>query len=110
MDLVGPVGEAGRDVEDPHPGQAVLGELLGRDCDGHQLVGEHVGEPLRRRDADRDQDQGDQEPVAHVAGHVLHRPAAVVPAPFAGEAEFPDGQGRCEWAATWLEGVPASRV
>ena len=30
--------------------------------------------------------------------------AAVVPAPFAGEAEFPDGQGRCEWAATWLEG------
>jgi len=29
--------------------------------------------------------------------------ATVVPAPFAGEAEFPDGAGRCEWALTWLE-------
>ncbi len=27
----------------------------------------------------------------------------VVPAPFAGEAEFPDRAGRCEWAITWLE-------
>jgi topoisomerase-4 subunit B len=29
--------------------------------------------------------------------------AAVVPAAWAGEAEFPDGAGRVEWAATWLE-------
>ena len=29
--------------------------------------------------------------------------SAVVPAPWAGEAEFPDAQGRCEWAVTWLE-------
>ncbi len=28
---------------------------------------------------------------------------AVVPMPFAGEGEFPDGAGRCEWAITWLE-------
>ena len=27
----------------------------------------------------------------------------VVPAPFAGEAEFAEGAGRCEWALTWLE-------
>ncbi|RAI59018.1 DNA topoisomerase IV subunit B [Roseicella frigidaeris] len=27
----------------------------------------------------------------------------VVPAAYAGEAGFPDGQGRCEWAITWLE-------
>jgi topoisomerase-4 subunit B len=27
----------------------------------------------------------------------------VVSAPFAGEAEFPDRAGRCEWALTWLE-------
>jgi topoisomerase IV subunit B len=27
----------------------------------------------------------------------------VVPAPFAGEAEFPERAGRCEWALTWLE-------
>ncbi|MFC0409334.1 DNA topoisomerase IV subunit B [Roseomonas elaeocarpi] len=27
----------------------------------------------------------------------------VVPAPWAGEATFPDGQGRAEWAVTWLE-------
>jgi topoisomerase IV subunit B len=27
----------------------------------------------------------------------------VVPAPFAGGAEFPEGAGRCEWALTWLE-------
>lgn len=27
----------------------------------------------------------------------------VVPAPFAGEAEFPEGAGRCEWAVTWME-------
>ena len=29
--------------------------------------------------------------------------AVVVPAPWAGEATFPDGAGRCEWALTWLE-------
>lgn len=29
--------------------------------------------------------------------------AAVVPTPWAGEAHFPDGAGRCEWAVTWLE-------
>ncbi|WP_372618849.1 DNA topoisomerase IV subunit B [Falsiroseomonas sp.] len=29
--------------------------------------------------------------------------AAVVPAPWCGEAGFPDGAGRCEWALTWLE-------
>jgi topoisomerase-4 subunit B len=28
---------------------------------------------------------------------------AVVPAPFADTAEFPDGAGRCEYAITWLE-------
>ncbi|NOG69467.1 DNA topoisomerase IV subunit B [Roseicella sp. DB1501] len=27
----------------------------------------------------------------------------VVPAAYAGEAGFPDSQGRCEWAITWLE-------
>jgi topoisomerase-4 subunit B len=29
--------------------------------------------------------------------------ATVVPAPWAGEAEFPEGAGRVEWAATWVE-------
>ncbi|HYZ34017.1 MAG TPA: DNA topoisomerase IV subunit B [Crenalkalicoccus sp.] len=29
--------------------------------------------------------------------------SAVVPAPFAGEAEFPENAGRCEWAITWIE-------
>jgi len=29
--------------------------------------------------------------------------ATVVPAPWAGEAGFPDGAGRVEWAATWVE-------
>jgi topoisomerase-4 subunit B len=29
--------------------------------------------------------------------------AAVVPAPWAGEATFPDGAGRAEWALTWLD-------
>src|SRR3712207_3195069 len=29
--------------------------------------------------------------------------SAGVPAPFAGEGEFPEGAGRCEWAVTWLE-------
>ncbi len=29
--------------------------------------------------------------------------AAVTPAFFAGQGEFPDGAGRCEWAVTWLE-------
>jgi topoisomerase-4 subunit B len=28
---------------------------------------------------------------------------AVVPAPWAGEAAFAEGAGRCEWAVTWLE-------
>ncbi|MDO9708334.1 DNA topoisomerase IV subunit B [Paracraurococcus lichenis] len=27
----------------------------------------------------------------------------VVPTPYVGEAEFPEGAGRCEWAVTWLE-------
>ncbi|MBL6456211.1 DNA topoisomerase IV subunit B [Belnapia sp. T6] len=27
----------------------------------------------------------------------------VVPAPYVGEASFPEGAGRCEWAVTWLE-------
>ncbi len=27
----------------------------------------------------------------------------VVPSPWAGEADFPDGQGRAEWAITWLD-------
>jgi len=30
--------------------------------------------------------------------------AAVVPAPWSGEATFPEGAGRAEWALTWLEG------
>ena len=29
--------------------------------------------------------------------------SGVVPAPFVGEAEFPERAGRCEWAITWLE-------
>ena len=29
--------------------------------------------------------------------------SGVVPAPFAGDGEFPDRAGRCEWAMTWLE-------
>jgi topoisomerase-4 subunit B len=29
--------------------------------------------------------------------------STVVPAPWSGEASFPDGAGRCEWALTWLE-------
>jgi topoisomerase-4 subunit B len=29
--------------------------------------------------------------------------ATVVPAPWAGNADFPDGAGRVEWAAAWLE-------
>jgi topoisomerase-4 subunit B len=37
-----------------------------------------------------------------LAGAVEGR-AAVVPAPFAGEAEFAEGAGRCEWAITWLD-------
>jgi len=27
----------------------------------------------------------------------------VVPAPYVGEASFPEGAGRCEWAITWLD-------
>ena len=37
-----------------------------------------------------------------LAGAVEGR-AAVVPAPFAGEAAFAENAGRCEWAITWLE-------
>ncbi|HYF06581.1 MAG TPA: DNA topoisomerase IV subunit B [Acetobacteraceae bacterium] len=37
-----------------------------------------------------------------LAGAIENR-AQVVPAPFAGEAEFPEEAGRCEWAITWLE-------
>jgi topoisomerase-4 subunit B len=33
----------------------------------------------------------------------LESRAQVVPAPWAGEATFPDSAGRCEWALTWLE-------
>ena len=29
--------------------------------------------------------------------------ATVVPTPWSGQAEFPDGAGRVEWAATWVE-------
>ena len=29
--------------------------------------------------------------------------ATVVPTPWSGQAEFPDGAGRVEWAATWME-------
>jgi topoisomerase-4 subunit B len=29
--------------------------------------------------------------------------SGVVPAPFAGDGDFPDRAGRCEWALTWLE-------
>ena len=29
--------------------------------------------------------------------------ATVVPAPWSGEVSFPEGQGRAEWAVTWLE-------
>ena len=37
-----------------------------------------------------------------LASAIEGRPA-VVPAPFAGEGDFPDNAGRCEWAITWLE-------
>jgi topoisomerase-4 subunit B len=37
-----------------------------------------------------------------LAGSIEGR-AAVVPAPWAGEATFPDRAGRAEWALTWLE-------
>jgi len=36
-------------------------------------------------------------------GSAIEGQATVVPAPWAGEASFPDGAGRVEWAATWLE-------
>ena len=38
----------------------------------------------------------------YLAGAVEGR-RAVVPAPWAGEANFSDGQGRAEWAMTWLD-------
>ncbi len=37
-----------------------------------------------------------------LAGAIEGR-AQVVPAPFAGQGDFPDGAGRCEWALTWLD-------
>ncbi len=61
--------------------------------------------------------QGQAGDAATPAQAVLHFPGglsdflasaiegrgAVVPAPFAGEAGFAEGAGRCEWAITWLE-------
>ncbi|MBB5694753.1 DNA topoisomerase IV subunit B [Muricoccus pecuniae] len=39
----------------------------------------------------------------YLAAAIEGRPT-VTPAPWAGEATFPGGAGRAEWAATWLEG------
>jgi topoisomerase-4 subunit B len=36
-------------------------------------------------------------------GSAIEGQATVVPAPWAGQAEFPDAAGRVEWAATWVE-------
>jgi topoisomerase-4 subunit B len=41
--------------------------------------------------------------LADFLAATLESRAQVVPAPWAGEASFPDGAGRCEWALTWLE-------
>jgi topoisomerase-4 subunit B len=38
----------------------------------------------------------------YLAGAIEGR-SQVVPAPYVGEASFPDGAGRCEWAITWLD-------
>ena len=41
--------------------------------------------------------------LADFLGSALEGRSQVVPAPYVGEATFPDGAGRCEWAVTWLE-------
>jgi topoisomerase IV subunit B len=41
--------------------------------------------------------------LADFLGTAIEGRAQVVPAPYLGEAGFPDGAGRAEWAITWLE-------
>ena len=41
--------------------------------------------------------------LADFLGSALEGRSQVVPAPYVGEATFPEGAGRCEWAVTWLE-------
>jgi topoisomerase IV subunit B len=41
--------------------------------------------------------------LADFLAAALESRATVVPAPWAGEAAFPDGAGRAEWAVTWVE-------
>jgi topoisomerase-4 subunit B len=41
--------------------------------------------------------------LADFLAAALESRATVVPAPWAGEAPFPDGAGRAEWAVTWVE-------
>ncbi|SDB66047.1 DNA topoisomerase IV subunit B [Belnapia rosea] len=41
--------------------------------------------------------------LADFLGSALEGRSQVVPAPYVGEASFPEGAGRCEWAVTWLE-------
>ncbi|RYI32750.1 MAG: DNA topoisomerase IV subunit B [Acetobacteraceae bacterium] len=41
--------------------------------------------------------------LADFLGTAIEGRGQVVPAPYVGEAAFPDRAGRCEWAVTWLE-------
>jgi topoisomerase-4 subunit B len=41
--------------------------------------------------------------LADFLGSALEGRSQVVPVPYVGEASFPEGAGRCEWAVTWLE-------
>ncbi|MBP0464961.1 DNA topoisomerase IV subunit B [Roseomonas sp. PWR1] len=56
------------------------------------------------------QDETPAQAVLHFPGGLqdflaaaIEGQATVVPAPWAGEADFPEGAGRVEWAATWVE-------
>jgi len=51
-----------------------------------------------------------REAVLHFPGGLsdflasaIEKRSTVVPAPFAGERDFGEGQGKCEWAITWFE-------
>ncbi|WP_198376220.1 DNA topoisomerase IV subunit B [Neoroseomonas rubea] len=56
------------------------------------------------------QDETPAQAVLHFPGGLsdflaaaIEGQATVVPAPWAGESDFPEGAGRVEWAATWVE-------
>ena len=56
------------------------------------------------------QDETPAQAVLHFPGGLqdflaaaIEGQATVVPAPWAGDADFPEGAGRVEWAATWVE-------